>query len=157
MVYKLIAQYILEYSLFLTCDDHKYVHTRVWLFATPCTVARQAPLSMGLSQQEYWSGLSFPTPGDLPDPGIKPTSLAPPEWQADSWPLAPHGRILKLILCWPKTSCVCSKWFDPWVGKIPWRRKWQPTPVFLLGKFHAQRSLVGYSPWGLKESTRLTD
>ena len=36
--------------------------------------------------------------------------------------------------------------FDPWVGKIPWRRKWQPTPVFLPGKSHGQRSLVGYSP-----------
>ena len=36
--------------------------------------------------------------------------------------------------------------FDPWVGKIPWRRKWQPAPVFLLGKFHEQRSLLGYDP-----------
>ena len=43
-------------------------------------------------------------------------------------------------------------WFDPWVGKIPWRRKWQPTPVSLPGKFHGQRSLAGYSPWGHKES-----
>ena len=42
--------------------------------------------------------------------------------------------------------------FDPWVGKIPWRRAWQPTPVFLTGEFHVQRSLVGYSPWGHKES-----
>ena len=42
--------------------------------------------------------------------------------------------------------------FDPWVGKIPWRRKWQPTPVFLRGESHGQRSLVGYSPWGRKES-----
>ena len=42
--------------------------------------------------------------------------------------------------------------FNPWVGKIPWRRKWQPTPVFLPGEFHGQRSLVGYSPWGHKES-----
>ena len=41
--------------------------------------------------------------------------------------------------------------FDSWVGKIPWRRKWQPTPVFLPGKFHGWRSLVGYSPWGRKE------
>ena len=41
--------------------------------------------------------------------------------------------------------------FDPWVRKILWRRKWQPTPVFLPGEFHGQRSLVGYSPWGLKE------
>ena len=39
-----------------------------------------------------------------------------------------------------------------WVGKIPWRRKWQPTPVLLPGKFHGWRSLVGYSPWGRKES-----
>ena len=41
--------------------------------------------------------------------------------------------------------------FNPWVGKISWRRKWQPTPVFMPGKSHAQRSLVGYSRWGLKE------
>ena len=45
--------------------------------------------------------------------------------------------------------------WQTWVqspGKIPWRRKWQPTPVFLLGEFHEQRSLVGWSPWGHKES-----
>ena len=41
--------------------------------------------------------------------------------------------------------------FNPWVTKIPWRRKWQPTPVLLPGKAHGQRSLVGYSPWGRKE------
>ena len=40
--------------------------------------------------------------------------------------------------------------FDPWVRKIPWRGVWQPTPVFLPGKSHGQRSLVGYSPWGHK-------
>ena len=43
-----------------------------------------------------------------------------------------------------------SRQFDPWVRKIPWRKKWQPTPVFLPGKFHGQRSLVSYSPWGRK-------
>ena len=42
--------------------------------------------------------------------------------------------------------------FNPWVRKIPWRRTWQPTPVFLPGESHGQRSLVGYSPWGCKES-----
>ena len=42
--------------------------------------------------------------------------------------------------------------FNPWVGKIPWRRRWQSTPVFLPGKSHGQRSLAGYSPWGRKES-----
>ena len=41
--------------------------------------------------------------------------------------------------------------FDPWVGMIPWRREWQPTPVFLPGEFHGQRNLEGYSPWGHKE------
>ena len=41
--------------------------------------------------------------------------------------------------------------FDPWVRKIPKRRKWQPTPVFLLGECHGQRSLGGYNPWGCKE------
>ena len=45
-------------------------------FATPWTVMHQAPLSMGFPRQEYWSGLPFPSPGDLPDPGIKPTSPA---------------------------------------------------------------------------------
>ena len=46
--------------------------------------------------------------------------------------------------------------FDPWVGKIPWRRKWQPIPVFLPGNSHGQRSLVGYSPHGRKDSN-MTD
>ena len=41
--------------------------------------------------------------------------------------------------------------FHPYVGKMPWRRAWQPTPVFLPGEFHGERSLVGYSPWGHKE------
>ena len=44
--------------------------------------------------------------------------------------------------------------FDPWIGRIPWRRKWQPTPVFLPGKSHGQRSLEGYSPWDRKESDK---
>ena len=48
----------------------------VQLFVTPWTVAYQAPLSMGFPKQEYWRGLSFPSPGDLPDPGIEPTSSA---------------------------------------------------------------------------------
>ena len=43
--------------------------------------------------------------------------------------------------------------FEPWVGKILWRRKWQPTPVFLPGKSHGQRSLAGKSPWGHKDMT----
>ena len=52
-----------------------------------------------------------------------------------------------------ETACQCRRrGFNPWIGKFPWRRKWQPTPVFLPKKFHGQRSLAGYSPWGRKES-----
>ena len=47
--------------------------------------------------------------------------------------------------------------FDPWIRKIPWRRKGQSTPVFLPGEFHGQRILVGYSPWGHQEQTQLSD
>ena len=50
----------------------------------------------------------------------------------------------------PTTNVSRSYGFNLWVGKIPWRRKWQPTPVFLPGKSHGQRSLAGYSPWGPK-------
>ena len=52
--------------------------SRVWVFATPWTVARQAPLSTGFSRQEYWSAWPCPPPGDLPFPGIKPASLMSP-------------------------------------------------------------------------------
>ena len=59
------------------------------------------------------------------------------------------------LFWWLRWQSICLQWgrpgFDPWVGKIPWRREWQPTPVLLPGKFHAQRSLVGYRPWGWKE------
>ena len=55
-----------------------------------------------------------------------------------------------------ESACQCWRCrrhgFDPWVGKIPCRKKWQPTPVFLPGKSHGYRSLVGYRPWGRKES-----
>ena len=55
-----------------------------------------------------------------------------------------------------ESACQCRRHkrysLDPWVGMIPWSRKWQPTPVFLAGKSHGQRSLVGYSPQGRKES-----
>ena len=65
--------------------------SRVWLCATPWTVALQAPLSMGFSRQENWSRLQCPLSGDLPDPGIKPESPASPALQADSLPLSHWG------------------------------------------------------------------
>ena len=62
--------------------------SRVQLFATPWTVAYEAPLSMGFPRQEYCSGLPFPAPGDLPDPGIEPMS---PALQVDSLSLSQKG------------------------------------------------------------------
>ena len=60
-----------------------------WLFVTPWTVAHQAPLSVEFSGQEYWNELPFPSPGDLPEPGIKPGS---PALQTDSLPSEPPGK-----------------------------------------------------------------
>ena len=63
----------------------------------------------------------------------------------DKWP--------RLWLTSKESACQCRRpGFHPWVGKIPWRREWQPTPVFWPGESHGQRSLVGYSPRGHKES-----
>ena len=67
--------------------------SRVRLFATPWTVAYQAPPSVGFSRQEYWSGLPFPSPGDLPNPGIKPGS---PTLQADALPSEPPGKTIQV-------------------------------------------------------------
>ena len=63
---------------------------------------------------------------------------------------------LSLCFPWGSVGRVCLQCrrsgFIPWVGKIPWRREWQPSPVFLPGESHGQRSVAGYSPWGHKES-----
>ena len=71
----------------LTCFSH------IWLFGASWTVARQAPLSMGFSRQEYWSGLPLPSPGDLPGPGIEPMSVCLLHWQAGSLPLASPRKL----------------------------------------------------------------
>jgi len=60
------------------------------------------------------------------------------------WGIGSHGK---------ESACQCRRTgFDLWVGKIPWKREWQPTPVLLPGEPHGQRIPVGYSPWGHKES-----
>ena len=71
----------------LAAPAHRF--SRVRLFATPWTVAPQAPLSMGFFRQEYWSGLPFPSPGDLPEPGIKPRS---PSFEAGALTSEPPGK-----------------------------------------------------------------
>ena len=163
---------------------------------------------MGFSRQEYWSGLPFLSPGDLPDPGIKSRS---PALQADSlltelrskchcikslhwmlinwifqsrWKNVPSEKekkkekkcSLKVTHLTDSQNISCIYHYSGFPGgaigkesayrcrrhkrvglifgsgKIPWRRKWQPTPVFLPGESHGQRSLLGYSTWGCKKS-----
>ena len=86
------------------------VLSRVWLFATPWTVVLQSPLSLGLSRQEYWSGLACPSPGDLPNPGIKPMSLASP---------ALAGRFFTTNTIWEAPCPPSHQFFFYKMGKIP--------------------------------------
>ena len=67
----------------------------------------------------------------------------------------PAGFLVVLVVKNPLASAGDTRdMVDPWVWKIPWRRKWQPTLIFLPGESHGQRNLVGYSPQGLKEADR---
>ena len=72
-----------------------------------------------------------------------------------SWDFSNHTQVNPWWLSGKRICLYCRRHrrcgFDPWVGKIPWRKKWQPSPVSLSGKPHGQRNLAGYSPWGLKE------
>ena len=108
--------------------------SRVQFLATPWTIAHQAPLSLGFSRQEYWSGLPCPPLGDLPNPGIKPTS---PALQADSLPLchqespsgqwwAPHGGEAHLVehcqACTSPLWALHAHWEHPaWGIQRDWR------------------------------------
>ena len=61
-------------------------------------------------------------------------------------------KILQTVNSLPTMQGMQETWVDPWVRKMPWRKEWQPTPVFLPEESHGQRILVGYSPWDHKES-----
>ena len=134
-----------------------------------CVRPFQASLSMGFSRKEYWSELPFPPPGDFPDPGIKLTSPMSPALVGKFFYHMGHpgslvGSVVGTLsglsrwLIGKETACQfrrCRRCgFKPRVRKIPWRRKWQLTPVFFPEKSHRQKSLVGYSPRGLKEWDR---
>ena len=104
------AHLFLSRKAMMNCNSwtvtHSLVLHRVWLFATPWTVARQAPLPMGSSSHEYRSGWSFPPPGHLPSPGIEPASPAAPALQAGSLPLSHLGSPPRCIPI-PMT-CTCE-------------------------------------------------
>ena len=100
--------------------------SHVQLFATPWTVARQAPLSMGFSRQEYWSGSPFPSPGDFPNPGIEPGS---PALQAETLSSEPPGNELTLnnLDEGPSPISVC-KWEKSTDDSNPLRSVPPPPP-----------------------------
>ena len=96
-----------ELKLGLCNRQHMYIRmcglshfSHVQLFATPWTIACQAPLSMGFSRQEYWSGLPFPSPGDLPNPGLNPHLSRLLHWQVGSLPLVPSGKPRTYVHLW---------------------------------------------------------
>ena len=86
------------------CVLHRF--SRVWLFATPWTVAHQALLCMGFSRQEHWSGLPCPPPGDLPDPGIEPACLLSPASAGGFFTTSATWEALRLPPL-PDHPCVC--------------------------------------------------
>ena len=86
----------------------------VRLFVTPWTVAHQAPPSMEFSRQDCWSGLPFPSPGDLPDPGIEAGS---PTWQADALPSQPPGKPGRPLEKGMATHSSTLAWRIPWTEK----------------------------------------
>ena len=79
-----------------------------------------------------------------------------PKFERKEWYACMPLSTCKGLSWWLRQESICLQFgrprFDPWVGKILWRRKWQPTSVLSSGESHGQRSLVGYSPWGHKES-----
>ena len=99
--------------------------------------------------------------GIFPDSGIKPKSPASPALAGGFFNTLPPGKPFDVYgspggASGKEPACQCRRrkrlGFDPWVGKIPWRRAWQPTPVILPRESHGHRSLAGYSPWGPEES-----
>ena len=109
--------------------------SHVWLFVTPWTVAHQAPLSMGFSKQEYWSGLPFPPPGDPPDPEIEPVSLVlqadsltPSHWGAGGggggflyFPVSRVNHQEWVDVCWLPglREQICRSWREFWPLRAP--------------------------------------
>ena len=141
--------------------------SHVQLSATIWAIAYQVPLSMGFSRQEYWSrlivvahGLScFAACGIFPDQRWKPVS---PALSGRFFITVPLLTIYCIIIWAPLVAqmvkslpAILETRVNLLVGKIPWRRKKQSTPVFLPGESHGQRNLVGYSTWDHKKQERL--
>ena len=118
--------------------------SRVRLFAAPWTAAHQAPLSVEFPWQEDWSGWPRPSAHwSILGLGCALVSAV----QQSGSAICTHRafQVARMVKNLPALR-------ETWVRKIPWRRAWLSTPLFLPGESHGQRSLVGCSPWGHRES-----
>ena len=130
---------------------------RVWLFVTLWTDAFQAPLSIGFSRQECWSGLPCPSPGDLPDPGIKPISHVSPASAAGSLPPVPLGKPICIYMyisslldlppvspphpSWPPRSTEMSSLHYPAGSHEPLLKLWWWTAVWTLRRMCSKHKI----------------
>ena len=123
----------------------------IWLFATPWTVAHQAPLFMEFPRQEHWSGLPFPTPRDLRNPGIKPVSLASPALAGGFFTTEPPGKPTCLPNLLENRKSLDLQWlWVKWHGLTVERRTACPVEVVVL-KFSLRPAHgLWWNKWALR-------
>ena len=135
------------FSLRISWHSRKFTQSRPWRLRSALASCQCYPVT----SNPCLSTTDPQTPSQEPWPY--------PKWknkQTKMLIFTKGGKVEKInldLLRWSRIHLQCRRpGFNPWVGKVPWRREWQPTPVFLPGEFHGQRILVGYSPWGHKEA-----
>ena len=132
------------YWVFLMVKDLPAVQkTQVW------SLGQEDPLEKGTSIHSpilAWRILQTEEPGEL-QPGE--LQRVRHDWATNTTTTTKTSLMGQMVKNLPVRQ---ETWFNPWVRKIPWRREWQSIPEFLPGEFHGQKSLVGYNPWGHKES-----
>ena len=145
--------------------NSRLVEMTVWYPETSCII-QSKNLSLALELRPYYlcriRNLSLPFPiikayleaWCVCSHGVAKSRTWLSDWTELIW----NQRWNPWWLSGKEPACQCKRYgFNPWVGKIPLRRNWQPTPVFLPGESYGQRSLAGYSPWGRKSRTRLSN
>ena len=142
-----------------SCSLSRWCHPTISSSVVPFSSCPQSfPVSaFPMSQLFTWGGHSI---GVSASTSVLPKNTQ--DWSPLGWTswisLQSKGlsRVFSNTTVQKHQFCQCRRYkrcgIDPWVGKMPWRREWQPTSVFLPRKFHRQRSLEGYSPWGCKDS-----
>ena len=145
------------------------VANRFGIYLFPLYTHTQTPLLLSVYQGEEKTLVIHPRPKMRNGKDAPWGRLATPSGH-DMFQTHPSSQSLKLIsklkgklrsLSGKELACQCRRWerrgFNSWVGKIPWGKKWRPAPIFLPEESHAQRNLVGYSPWGCKKGGKTVE